>query len=236
MPRSPSHTLSKISVRVFEPLFSHFQTYFDGAGRPSVLKRDAVLDWVLAGEVEYIRRDLQGKRLSPKGRQHIASAIKRAPYVPASFAIRTSTADALNALVAQHNLVRDSLMNWIMTLLSTGPSLLRALDLPTSVDEAKSGRTYLDGTSITVLDAIQEHLVDPFYYLRHACEERHGVGLYELPLPSTLTVLTCYLPDDNVPGTRAHSEASAHLKWLDELLDAGPALATPSSGSENDHA
>jgi hypothetical protein len=215
---SCTETLTKISVRVYEPLFKGFQRYFQGGVRPSVLKRDAVMDWVISGEIDHIQRDLEGKRLSSKARRFISGRIKKAPTVQASFALRKSTADALNAVVAEHNLVRDSLIGWMIAMLAARPSLLEALNLPKSEHDIRKLSIFLEGPSLTALDAIQEALCDPFFYLRHACEEWHGVGLYALELPANLTIVTCFLTDERVPGTKAHRAKEQFEDWMSTMI------------------
>jgi len=215
---SCTEPLTKITVRVYEPLFKGFQRYFQGGVRPSVLKRDAVMDWVISGEIDHIHRDLEGKRLSSKARRFISGRIKKAPTVQASFALRKSTADALNAVVAEHNLVRDSLIGWMIAMLSASPSLLEALNLPKSEKDISRLRTATQGPSLTAMDAIQDALCDPFYYLRQACEEWHGVGLYALELPANFTIVTCFLPDERVPGTKAHRGKEQFEDWMSAML------------------
>lgn len=68
------------------------------------------------------------------------------------------------------------------------------------------------------LKLIEETQWDPLYYLRCACEERFGCGLYTLPLPKGLIGLSCYLADEDVPGTPEHAEKNRSEREMLALL------------------
>lgn len=75
------------------------------------------------------------------------------------------------------------------------------------------------------LQAIAAVFEDPLYYLRIAAEERYKKGLYLLELPPKFVGFSCYLDDQQVPGTRSHAElqlmAAEFLKELEELESDG---------------
>jgi hypothetical protein len=71
---------------------------------------------------------------------------------------------------------------------------------------------------------------DPFYYLRTACEQRHGCGLYTMSLPKALDGFACYLADDEIPKSaalaapvaREKADASEFDSFLAEWDDPSP--------------
>lgn len=134
--------------------------------------------------------------------------------------MRQSTADALRALAEDHNLVRDALINWIVALLRSSDTLLDRLDLPKRVNRWTAGG--IEDMPNSPIRAIEETQWDPFYYLRSDCFERHGCGLYALPLPPQLHGMACYLPDDQVPRTTAfQARAAREAEESSMLIDLG---------------
>jgi hypothetical protein len=215
-----TQALTKLSVHFFEPMYVDFDRQMEEA----LLRRDAFLDRVIAREIEHIRYDLEGKRNSAKANRYIAGKLKSLggnnapPLKQVSIAVRHSTADALRAVVEEHNLVRDALINWIVTLLRSSDQLLRSLELPSHVGSFRGDGTQDMPTS--PIKAIMETQWDPFYYLRVSCQNRHGCGLYALPLFGQLHGFSCYLPDEDVPKTadfkaKQAKEAELMKDWLD---------------------
>lgn len=234
-PTVPAQKLTKLSVHFFEPMYVDFDRQMDEA----MLRRDAFLDQVISREIEHIHTDLKGKRNSAKANRYIAGKLKSLggkkapPLKQVSIAMRHSTADALRQVAQEHNLVRDALVNWIVTLLRSSDQLLRSLDLPTEVASLRQGGTQNMPTS--PMKAILETQWDPFYYLRAACRDRHDCGLYELQLPEMLHGFSCYLPDDEVPNTTAFRDRKAkEAELADMLLDIETAL--PQINSKNEGA
>ena len=210
--------LTKLTARLYAPLYADFDKQMSAA----LLRRDAFLDQVIAGEIPHIRDDLAGKRQSNAARQYVAGLLKSLggksapPLKQMSITVRHSTAEALRSVVEDHNLVRDSLINWIVVLLRSNDSVLDELDLPTRVSWSRRDGTQDMPTS--PLKAIEETQLDPFYYLRAASHERHGVGLYGMGLPMRFWAFSCHLNDEWVPTTVAFAEREANMKVLfDEL-------------------
>jgi hypothetical protein len=195
--------LTKLTARFFAPMYADFDRQMADA----LLRRDAFLDRVIANEIKNVSNDLVGLMLSPKANSYIAGRLKAMggkdapPLKQVSIAVRPSTADALRALTEEHNLVRDALINWIVVLLRSSDKLLDWLELPKRVNRWTASGT--EDMPTSPIRAIEETQWDPFYYLRSACLERHGCGLYALPLPPQLHGMACYLPDGQVPHTTA---------------------------------
>ena len=216
--------LTKLTARFFSPMYADFDRQMANA----LLRRDAFLDRVIANEIQNVQADLDGLRLSPKANNYIAGRLKAMggkdapPLKQVSIAVRPSTADALRALTTDHNLVRDALLNWIVVLLRSSDKLLDWLELPKRVNRWTASGT--EDMPTSPIRAIEETQSDPFYYLRSACMERHGCGLYALQLPTQLHGIACYLPDDQVPRTAAfevrkakEAEESSMLLGLDDF-------------------
>ena len=223
--------LTKLTVKFFAPMYADFDRQMADA----LLRRDAFLDRVIANEIQNVRADLNGLRLSPKANHYIAGRLKAMggrnapPLKQVSIAVRPSTSEALRTLTEEHNLVRDALINWIVVLLRSSDKLLDWLELPKRVNRWTSGGT--DDMPTSPVRAIEETQWDPFYYLRAACIERHGCGLYALPLPEQLHGMACYLPDDLVPRTTAfdarkakEAEESSLLLGMDDFESSLPPL------------
>jgi len=219
-PTVKAQQLTKLSVHFFEPMYVDFDRQMDEA----LLRRDAFLDRVISREIEHIRYDLEGKRNSAKANRYIAGKLKSLggnnapPLKQVSIAVRHSTAEALRMVVEEHNLVRDALVNWIVTLLRSSDQLLKSLGLPTHVGSFRGDGTQDMPTS--PIRAIMETQWDPFYYLRAACHDRNECGLYALPLDEKLLGFSCYLPDEDVPKTADYKvkqaiEAELMRDWLD---------------------
>ena len=228
----PAANLTKLTVRFFAPMYADFDRQMADA----LLRRDAFLDRVIANEIKNVSADLEGLKLSPKANSYIAGRLKNMgakdspPLKQVSIAVRRSTADALRGLTEEHNLVRDALINWIVVLLRSSDKLLDWLELPKRVSRWTASGT--EDMSTSPIRAIEETQGDPFYYLRSACQERHGCGLYALPLPPQLHGMACYLPDDQVPRTMAYearvakeAEESALLLGLDDFEANLPPMA-----------
>lgn len=174
---APHAGVTKITARLFEPMYADFDRQIADA----LLRRDAFLDRVISCEIGHLRTDLTGKRLSDKAKRYVAGRLKSlggkdsSPLRQVSIAVRQETANALRVVVAEHNLVRDAFINWLITLLRSSDKLLECLDLPTRVTTSRRDGTQDMPTG--PIKAIEETQLDPFYYLRSACQERHGCGL-----------------------------------------------------------
>lgn len=214
-PRGPT----KLTAKLYAPMYADFEQQLSTA----LLGRDAFLDRMIWQEIPHLREELKGKRLSAAANRHISNKLKelgaKNSMRQVSVAVRFETAEALRTVVEEHNLVRDAFLNRLVALLRSSDKLLIALGLPTRVTWNRRDGT--EDASTSPLRAIEETLADPFYYLRSACQARYGCGLYLLDFPPELASLTCYMDDEQVPGTRAFSQQSkadtALLQQLEEI-------------------
>lgn len=185
------------------------------------IRRDAFLNHMIGSELLYLREEMQGKRLSSKARRYVSGELKRLVSFGSESAVNivvdTTTADALNALVKDTNMVRDAFINRLILFLRSTDSLLDHLRLPKTV-RSREFESGVPDVPTSPLRAIEDAYADPLFYLRIAANERHECGLYLLPLPPKLQGFTCYIEDKDVPGTDAHAEAEREAKELAVLL------------------
>ena len=217
--QNPEPEYTKLTAKLYPPVLWAFDRQLTSA----LLRRDAFLDRVIEQEIANVKEDLAGKRNTDAARRHISRCLnllggaKTGPLQAVSISVRKSTAKALRDVVAEHNLCRDSLVNWIIVLLRSTDDLLDALDLPKKVlGRWTSG---MEGVPTSPLRMIEAAQLDPFYYLREACREWHGCGLYNLALPPVLTGFQCHLDDQSVPNTDAFTEKQARDAEMFALLD-----------------
>lgn len=211
-----TQNLTAITARFYAPMYSDFDRQLNDA----LLRRDAFLDRMIAGEIPHLREDLAGKKLSSAGKRFIAGKLKSMgkkgdpELKQVSIAVRPSTAQALRSATRNHNLVRDAFLNRLITLLRSSDQLLDSLDLPKVVkNDWRDGSAPMPTSPLKAIEATEW---DPLYYLRNACHQRHGCGLYALDFPESVIGFSCFLDDDRVPGTPAHAKRIAS-ETLDPL-------------------
>ncbi len=193
--------LTKITASFFAPMYADFNRQMERA----LLRRDAFLDQILEREIPHLTADLAGKRQSKAAHQYVSRQLtemgerKTENLVGVSISLRHETADKLRKVVAEHNLVRNAFLNYVVALLRSSDALLTSLDLPKYVAQVRS----TEDMPTSPLSAILEVQNDPLHYLRAACEERHECGLYDLPLSTWMHGFSCYLSDEDVPATAA---------------------------------
>ncbi len=199
--------MRKISVRVGDKLMGSFQAQLDALH----VKRDAYLDHIISGEVVYLRAELAGKKLSRKGRRYIARDVMRTGKL-FNLTIRKTTADALDSVVEESNMVRDAFLNRLIVMLRCGETLRSIWNVPRTMDGPVFRGT--QGMPVSPLEAMEELRADPLYYLRTFMKEHHNEGLYTTAgLPPAFC---CYLDDLAIPGTTAHIELMTDLLSPDE--------------------
>ena len=117
---------TKITVKIYEPLLRDFDRQIDKL----FIKRDAFLNAMIKEEVQHLAREMEGKRLTPSAKRHIAGELKRMGTTQVNVVVDKATADALNGIVETSNLVRDAFMNRLIMLLRSSGALLSYLELP----------------------------------------------------------------------------------------------------------
>lgn len=209
---------AKITVKVFAPLLTDFDVHL----RALHLKRDAFLDNVLRLELPNLERDLQGKRLSPKARQHIARKLKRMGTVQVNITINTATADQLRNVVGQANIVRDAFINRIIYLLRASDRFLDYLGLPHTTEGLPLGE--ISSIPVSPIGAIAIAHADPLGILRRAVHKQIGTGLYSLELPDEFTAFACYLDDVKLAEIPAFARRQPQSDQFDQSANELEAL------------
>lgn len=188
---------TKITAKIYSNLLEHFDKEIAGAH----LKRDAFLNAVINHEVQYLEQDLKGIKLSNAARKHISGSLKRLGTKTVNIKVHKHTADELNRVVRNTNIVRDAFLNRLIYLLLATPKLLTALKLPSYIEHPSLSSA--QGMPVGPLSALSEVLGDPLFYLRIAHERIHGVGLYasQDPISRDLEGFCCNISNHLVPGT-----------------------------------
>ncbi len=212
-------THTKITARFVAPVWRDFDKRVEDA----LLRRDAFLDQMIAVEVGFLDSELSALRpQSPRSRKHVSDSLHRLGGIgfpslkQVSIVLRTETSERLNSVCNQHGVHRDAFLNRLVLFLRASDKLLDWLDLPKTVDEAS--RSGAQSMPTAPLAAVEHVLHDPLYYLRSYCEEAYGCGLYALQLDQKLRGFECYVPDEDLPGTEAHSERLRRDKEFERLL------------------
>jgi hypothetical protein len=205
---------TKITVKIYEPLLRDFDKQINML----FIKRDAFLNNMILVEVQHLAKDLEGKRLTLKAKRYIAGELKRLGTVTVNVVVDKSTAEALNAIVENTNIVRDAFINRLIMLLRSSKPVLDFLDLPQFVT-GSAFETSVDPMPTSPMKAIEAVHSDPLFYLRVAAEERFDTGLYLIDLPKKLVGFSCYLDESRIPGTESFAQAQRDEAMLDELLN-----------------
>lgn len=194
---------TKITVKIYEPLLRDLDKQLDAL----FIKRDAFLNHMIQLETDYLANEMAGKRLSTRARKYISGELKRLGTHTVNVVVDKTTAEKLNAIVDEANLVRDAFVNRLIMFLRSSDSLLSYLDLPKYIVHSEFDSSY-EEMPTSPLKAIESVFSDPLYYLRIAIDERYQTGLYLLDLTHPKFVgFSCYLGEDQIPGTEEYLQA-----------------------------
>lgn len=206
---------TKMTVKVYDKLMENFNRQVGAL----YLMRDAFLNHMIRVETSHLAEDLTGKRQSPAARKYIAGSLKRLGTTTVNIVVEKETADRLNKVVEETNLVRDAFINRLIVFLRSSGFLMKFLELPEFITYSEF-KSFMEPMPTSPMKAIEAVHADPFYYLRTAVEERHQTGLYLVHFSSTLAGFECYLEDEYVPGTPSYEEQQRRLDESLRELDA----------------
>ena len=194
---------TRTTFKVCEPLWQNFTQQTEAL----FLKRDAFLNHLIRQEIPRLEQELEGKKeLSEKARRYLAGELKRLDGRPKTVVIEQETADALDNLVKRMNLFRDGFINRLIVWLRSSDTLLRELKIPITLDElGKSNDGEPNAMPVSPLGTIDAVRNDPFTYIRESLELAESGGVYTVLFPEKLIGLSCYLEDEQVPGTEAYN-------------------------------
>lgn len=190
---------TSISFNVPPRLWEDFKAQTDGL----FLSRAPFLDYMVSRELQELRSELKGLKLSLRAKRHIAGAMKRMGPVSVNIEVAGETADALRGAIRDHNLVRDAFMSRLIIFLRSTDALLKHLEVPL-VATSKGSGAYLEEMPSSPLKAMEAVRDDPLFYVRSHVEANWHCGIYRVPLPRSVDWAACYLADEEVPGTAAH--------------------------------
>jgi len=220
---------TKVTVRVYDKLMDSFNRQADEL----YLKRDAFLNHIIRRETPLLAADLKGKRLSPPARKHIARSLKRLGTTTVNLVVEKATAEALNKVVEETNMVRDAFINRLIVFLRSSTYLMKFLDLPEFITRSgfKSGIEHMPTSPMKAIEAVHG---DPFYYLRTAIQQRYETGLYLIHFSPKLVGFECYLEDEYVPGTPSYEEEQKKADEVFRELDSfeSDAFAKPAGAGQ----
>ena len=208
---------TKITVKVWVPLL----TSFSKRVCECFLKRDALLNKVIAGELEHLRTDLEGNRLSAIAKRYVSNEFNRLETKTINVVVDKSTSQELKKIAEENNLVRDAFINRLMLFLVAPDDLLSYLDLPTHIDSSIWGDW--DTMPTTAMGGIKSIISDPFFFLRETLKDEKMEPIYRLEIPKigakNMIGLSCFLEDDQVPDTEAYKQRLALEKEKFSLFD-----------------
>lgn len=177
----------KVTLKVFTPLLHEAESRLDALH----MRRDSFLGHLIDRELPHLESDLQGKRLSISARRFIARSLKRLGTSQINVQLDSATAERLDEIANETNLVRDSFINRLLYLSLCSEALLRYFEVPLA-----SPAMCPHGRPTGYFQAIQEIQADPLASLRELVKAKHGKGLYLAPLPLELAAFECYLDDE----------------------------------------
>ena len=207
-------TKTAISFRVPEKLWDAFKTQTDEL----FLSRAPFLNYMVRRELNYLRDDLVGMKLSTRAKRHISGQLKRTGAKSVNIEVEPETAEALRATVAEHNLVRDAFMCRLIIFLRSTDTLLKHLEVPRYATSKGSG-SYLEEMPSSPLGAMEAVRDDPLFYVRSHVQEGWQCGVYRVQLPRSADWAACYLDDELVPGTRSHRKKQKEDDEMFALVD-----------------
>ena len=205
---------TKITAKIYLPMLVDFNRRINQLH----IKRDSYLNAMIKAELTHLEKDMRGKVLSSKAKRYIAGSLKRMGTVNVNIVVEKETAERLNKIVSESNLVRDAFINRLILLLRSSDAFLEKSELPLRIN-TNAYKSMVWDLPTSPLKAVEEVMADPLYYLRIASEENDGQGLYERLLPHNMFGFCCYVEDIYIPGTidnmAFHAELDSKLDTLE---------------------
>lgn len=211
----------KISFKIYKPLLEIINTQF----RSLPLSRDSFLNGLIYSECRYLEKELKGKpALSTRANRYISAKLNgldklKEGVKQVNIVVDKETADYLNKVVSEKNIVRDAFLNRLFLFLAAPPNLFN-WSCFSGVEKTTEywPQDELKVLHVSPLQYVSEALRDPFEMLRQSFERVERVddvvGLYLLQLPEKYTGFTCFMEDKEVPGTEEYEKDQAELAEL----------------------
>jgi hypothetical protein len=202
-----------ISFNVPPKLWEPFRRQTEGLS----FSRASFLDDMIRAELPNLREDLAGLRLSTRAKRFIAGEVKRTGPVSVNIEVQPETADALREAEKEHNLVRSAFMSRLILLLRSSDALLDLLQVPRTTQRVPGAGAWLEELPSSPMKAMEAIRDDPLFYVRWRVKENWGQGVYRLDLLQ-FPWATCYLDDEQVPGTAAYRKRRKEEALIERLL------------------
>lgn len=216
----------KISVRLLIPLLDQLSA----AAEACFIRRDALLDDLLAKEIEEFESEL----ILPNpahARAYIDGHLKRqlsSNGKQLSIALKSSTVERIEEVCSEKNVPRDAFINRLLFVLAAPRHVLDEHLFHLSEDEAADLNLNIDNAWNKIelaagyqpLDVLRRALTNPFEAYREIIEKTKQDdgqdGLFTRYLDDDLLVgLNCFVPDACIPGQAAYNEAQKKASvWL----------------------
>jgi adenylate kinase family enzyme len=208
---------TKITVRLIDVLNNRLNKHISNC----FIKRDQFVAHLIKTQFPSIRSAFHNKKLSLKAKRFISGNIKRGDTKLVNIQIDKDIAQELNQLVNEHNLVRDALINRIIFFAIADTKILKTMRIPTTIEDIAPLSEFLITLPIAPFNMMKEITYDPLFFLKEAFNAVHLESLYLIDFQNfgfkndlrTISQLSCYIEDDQVPGTDAY-EKLQQLKSL----------------------
>lgn len=116
----------KVTLKVFTPLLHEFEAKLDALH----VKRDAFVNHLIDCELPHLENDLHDKRLAVSIRRYIARSLKRLGCSQINVQVDSATAERLDEIAIETNLVRDSFINRLLYFSVGSDALLQYFGVP----------------------------------------------------------------------------------------------------------
>lgn len=192
---------SKILVQAVTPIVNRLNEKIKAIG----LRRDGYLNSVFRDEVNNLVKELGKKRNSSMARDYLVSQLRTLPTTPVSIMLDKDVITAIDGACSGINMTRDCFINRVFFFLAAEAKNLDVIGISTG-----SIHPHPDAMTVNSLDNAFQFIAAPFAEL-HEFMRDHDESLYSWYFPGKLLGLNCYLPDEDVPGTKEHNDLESLL-------------------------
>lgn len=161
---------TKMTFKAHSELWDKFSRMMDS----HFIRRDGFLNHVLGIETSQIEMELNGLKLSQSVKDYISSNFKAMKTIQVSIQLDDSVAERFNAVIKEHNLVRDSVLNRLLMYLWSADGFLDEIEVPRTIVDIED----LDETPTSPVKAITELINDPMKAIRKYKEDEDNLGIY----------------------------------------------------------
>lgn len=195
----------RITVKVHGAIWDKFVKQTEAL----FLKREAFLNSVIRSELPFLAEEMAGKQLSQEAKRYISRKFNELQPIPVNIMLDEDVAVALDQVVSETNLVRDGFINRLLVWLRSEDELLRYFRIPLTLDDREEANE-MPTSPLKAMEAVRK---EPFTYIREELKKGEQ-GLYAVSFPDVWVGFSCYLADEDVPGTAAYKEREQAISEL----------------------